>query len=198
MNAVSKEVWLAALRAGDIGLSRAFNPFAVVQNWYRKKFKEGALTASHGFYLREPPKITEANGLFISDNSTIIKNIGDKTLTWVFRNVATTPAQVSLMNAAADMAVKSGGHYSVMGIVQFGIQFFGIRKRLVDEGGVFCTEFTGDLITLAGLPYVQGRSPYEVDPSFQLNWMMGDGQAVGWRLVGNYDGKGGYFLGDAT
>jgi hypothetical protein len=185
----TKEEFLASLRSGDIGIIRADNVFAKLQNWYRKKFKEGELAASHGFYVRNPPRIAEANGMFITNDSTVVKNIGDKTKCWIFRYTLLTAAQRAAMNASADVAVQVGGHYSVGGIAQFALQFFGIRKKLADEGGVFCTEFTGDLIVGAGIPYVEGKGAFEIDPSYQLNWMLSpEAQEKHWILAGLYDG----------
>jgi hypothetical protein len=81
---VSKEVWLKNLKNGDIGLLHGHNLFATLQNWRRKKYKEGDLFASHGFYIYHPPSIMESNGLFVSQGK-IFKNIGDKTEVWIFR-----------------------------------------------------------------------------------------------------------------
>lgn len=189
----SKEQFLATLRAGDIGISLARNPFAILQDWYRRKFKEGELAASHGFYFRKPPQIIEADGIFVS-KANIFKNIGDKTKVWVFRYARVAPSQIDLMNVAADVAVDVGGHYSVGGLAQFALQFIGLRKKLADESGVFCTEFTGHLIMYAGLPYVKGKRAFEVDPSYQLNWMLGAGKDLGWVLAASYDGAGNYLI----
>lgn len=192
----TKEGFLAALHAGDIGLIRGSNLFATVQKWYAKKFKEGALTASHGFYIEKPPEIVEADGLYIT-RSAIIKDIGDSTKCWVFRYSKLTDGQLGAMNEGADIAVDSGGHYSIWGIGQFALRFFGVTKHIKDESGVFCTKLTGDLIVKAGVPYVAGKQTFEVDPSLQLNWFMSDeAKAAGWFLAASYDGAGNYFVDD--
>lgn len=195
----TKEQFLASLKSGDFGVIDSKNFFATLQNWYRKKFKEGDERASHAFYLRAPPRIAEANGVFVRNDATIIKNIGDSTKCWVFRNLNLTPAQLSAMNAAADVAVQVGGHYSVGGIGQFALRFFGLKKKLADEGGVFCSEFCGDLATDAGLPWVSGKKTFEVSPSEMLNWLLSPAaQEAGWVLIGKYDGAGNYTIEDLS
>lgn len=196
MQTCTKEQFLAALAPGDIGLIRARNLFATLQNWYRKKFNEGTEQASHGFLMTVPPSIAEANGVFVSSGSTVIKNIGDSTKCWVFRSNALTLAGLEKIEGFINGAVKAGGHYSVGGIMQFAAQFFGIRKKLVDEGGVFCTEFTSDAIIEAELPYITDRPPFQITPSYQLNWLLNEGPKFGWTLVAHYDGAGNYFLAD--
>jgi hypothetical protein len=194
MQTSTKDGFLGTLRSGDIALISSKNLFATIESWYAKKFNEGSVLASHGLYLREPPRIAEANGLWVSNDSSVIKYIGDTTKCWVFRYSGITPEQVAEMNAAADMAVDAGGHYSIGGILEFGLQFFGIKKHLSNENGVFCTKFTGDLITLAGLPYVPGKQTFEVDPTAQLTWFLGDGAKAGWVLVASYDGAQNYLI----
>ena len=199
MRVATKEDFLASLQSGDIGIILSRNLFATLQNWYRKKFKEGELAASHGFYLRAPPRIAEANGLFVRNDATIVKDIGDSTKCWVFRYTGLTPAQLDCMNGCADVAVQAGGHYSVGGIAQFALRFFNLHKSLSDEGGVFCTEFTGDLIVAAGIPYIDRKHTWEISPSAQLNWFLGlDALAKGWVLAGKYDGAGNYLLNDSA
>lgn len=193
MISVAQDVFVKGIRPGDIGLILGDNMFAKLQNLYRNRFKEGPLQASHGFFVRQPPAITEANGAFVSD-ATFLKNIGDKTKTWFFRYPGITPAQLGDMDDYVDGMVDAGGHYSVGGIMQFGLKFFGIHKKLADEGGVFCTELTGRTILKGGLPYITTMKPFEVTPSLQLNWFMTGGSLDGWQLAAFYDGKGGYFL----
>jgi len=181
------------IKPGDIGLICANNFFATLQNWYRKKEKEGPLQASHGFFVPNPPAITEADGLFVS-HATFLKDIGDKTKAWFFRWPMLTLDQLDDMVDYTDGMVDAGGHYSVGGICQFGLQFFGVRKKVSNEGGVFCTELTSLTILKAKLPYITDTAPYAITPSHQLNWFMTAGAALGWVLAGHYDGAGGYFL----
>lgn len=189
---VTKERWLSLLEPGDIGLTCSRNLFATLQNWYRKKFKEGPERASHGLVIAEPPEIVESNGLHPSYGK-IIKNIGDTTKVWVFRHPGMTPVKWALMEAYANGFIQGGGHYSVGGIVQFGLQFFGIRKRLTDAKGQFCTEFSGNMIITAGLPYITDRKAWEITPTDQLNWFVGPAQDVGWISALSYDGNGHYW-----
>lgn len=193
MITTDKDTFIKSIQAGDIGLIHGHNFFAWLQNLYRERFKEGPLEASHGFYVRNPPEITEADGLFVSD-ATYLKDIGDKTEAWFFRFPQLTAVQLAAMNNYADGMVDSGGHYSVGGIMQFGLQFFGIRKKVANESGMFCTELTGKTILEAGLPYITDTAPFAVTPSHQLNWFMTSGQLAGWVLAAHYDGNGNYFL----
>ena len=183
------------LLPGDIGLILSNNFFAKLQNWYRKRFKEGSLKASHGFYLNNPPELTEANGLYIS-KSMIFKNIGDTTKCWVFRYENLSCDGLSNMNSGAELAYDSGGHYSIMGIWRFVKSFITGKINQKNEKGVFCTEFTSDLIS-EGVPekdYIQDRKPWQIDPSYQLNWFMTEGKDHNWKLIGHYNGEGKYFI----
>jgi hypothetical protein len=194
---VSKEVFLANLKSGDIGLICAHNFFATLQNWFRKRFDEGPQLASHGFYVIDPPKIVESNGLFITgpghDDPTIIKNIGDSTQCWVFRYLDLTIAQLESMNDSAEMAVDVGGHYSIGGILQFAKSFFTKKRNEPDESGVFCTEFTSDLVIHAGIPFLK-KVPWQIDPTTQLTWLKTEGYNFHWQLVNYYNGQGQYFI----
>lgn len=194
MITVTKDQFLSSLKAGDVGLIHARNAFAALQNLYRKRFNEGDLQASHGFLMLAPPRIAEANGLFVDSKSTVIKNIGDKTQCWLFRYEGLLPDQLARLLMYVDGAVDAGGHYSVGGILQFAARFFGIHKKVADEGGVFCTEFTSDALSKAGIPYVQDRPAYEITPSYQLNWFLTHGPMFGWYLAAHYDGASHYFV----
>ncbi len=193
MITVAATQFALSIKAGDIGLIHSNNFFAWLQNLYRARFKEGPLEASHGFYVSNPPTITEANGIFVSE-ATYLKDISDKTEAWFFRYPSLTPEQLDDMNDYAAGMVDAGGHYSVGGIGQFALQFVGVRKKLADESGVFCTELTGKLILKAGLPYITTVPAFCVTPSHQLNWFMTEGALKGWQLAGRYDGNGNYFL----
>ena len=195
MRKVNQDLFLANLKSGDIGLICSKSLFSTLQNWYRKRFKEGELRASHGFYLNNPPELTEANNILLS-KATINKNIGDKTKCWIFRYTKLTHEGLEAMNAAADMAISVGGHYSVEGIWQFAKSFFTKKMNMKDKKGVFCTEFTSDII-LKGIPakdYIQDRKPWQIDPSYQLNWFSIDGKLKNWELIGFYDGEGSFFI----
>jgi hypothetical protein len=195
---VSQEEWLAALRPGDIGINLSRNPFAVMQSWYRKRFKEGEEKASHGFILESPPDIIEANGVF-TKRARLIKFIGGKTKVWIFRNHRATAHDIRLMLAVAAANVDGGGHYSVFGIMQMAGQFFGIDKKITDKAGNFCTELTSRCIHATDLPYIRGADEelmpaHMVTPSLQLNWMLGYGKRVDWVLGAYYDGAGKFWL----
>ena len=127
--------------------------------------------------------------------ANIIKNIGDKTECWVFRNLNLDPNQLQAMLAFADGAVESGGRYSVGGIIQFGLQYLGIKKKISDEAGVFCTEFTSRIIDAGGLPYITKLKPFEIAPSYQLNWFLGaEAKSEGWYLAAHYIPNGKFFV----
>jgi len=198
MKQATVDSWIASLNNGDIGLLRSNNFFATLQNWRRKKYKEGELFASHGFYIYHPPSIMESNGLFVSQGK-LFKNIGGKTEVWIFRYGKITKDQVEDMNIYWEAMREGGAHYSIMGIAQFATQFLGVRKKITDASGVFCTEGTGKAIVKAEIPYITlmhaNVKDYEVDPSMQLNWFMSEeARQLGWYLACYYDGKGGYFV----
>jgi hypothetical protein len=186
MKEITREEWMAKLRPGDIGLILSNNLFSTVQNWLRMKDKN-SLRASHGFIIENPPGIIEANGAHVS-RSTIGKNVGDTTQCWIFRYPNATREQINLMLAYADGMVDAHGEYSVLGIVQFAMEFFGIRKKFKDEPGVYCTELTGKAILKAGLPYSQ-EPAYLITPSDQRSWFVDRGLAQGVQLPIWYDGK---------
>jgi hypothetical protein len=197
MNSCTKEEWLASLKNGDIGLLHSHNFFAWLQNLRRQKFGEGDLQANHGFYVYTPPDIMESNGIFVSQGH-IIKNIDDKTETYVFRFRGITPEQVRIMNVWWESQVNGGAHYGIGQIAQFALQQFGVRKHLTDASGMFCTEDTGKGLIEAQVPYISTVHPdipsYDVDPSMQLNWFMSDeATRLGWFLAAHYDGNSGYF-----
>jgi hypothetical protein len=103
------------------------------------------------------------------------------------------------MNIFWEAANESGGHYSIGGIVQFGAQFFGLRKKITDASGIFCTEGTGKAIIKAEIPYITNFHPeirdYMVDPSMQLNWFMTqEARNAGWIWSGYYNGDNSYFI----
>jgi hypothetical protein len=194
----TKDEFIKLMRPGDIGLILADNFFATMQNWLRVKEK-CPQRASHGFLVTNPPEIFESNGLHPSQ-ATIIKNIGDSTKCWLFRHPDMNQEKFHDMMIYKDGCQQMGGHYSVGGIVQFGLQYVGIRKKLSDADGEFCTELTGHMILEAELPYVTELKPYEVHPSYQLSWFLGDGTdprfygfSKGWKCALSYDGQGNYF-----
>jgi len=189
MRIVNQGMFIANLKSGDIGIIDARNPFAWLQDLYRKKFHEGEYSASHGFCVADPPAIVESNG-WKPSYAKITKFIGNTTKCWVFRNTAMNSQKWNNMRSYADGAIEMGGHYGIGNIIQFGLQFLGIRKKITDASGQFCTEFTSNLIEEAGLPYNVGKPFYAVTPSWQLNYMMGEqAKKDGWFLVCEYNGK---------
>lgn len=193
---VSHEVFVNSIKAGDVGLLRAHNPFAWFQNLYRKRMREGEQRASHGFIVKTPPKISEANGPHIKE-ATFLKNIGDSTAVWFWRLKGIKGTEIEEMLDYCRGAEETGGVYSVGGIIEFFKSFLFKKKELKDKKGVFCTEYTSRIIISAGLgdKYITTRDPWEISPSFQLNWFFSN-EAVrfGWYLAAYYDGQKGYFI----
>ena len=189
MKPITQETWLKKLNNGDIGLILSKNPFSSLQNLFRKKFKEGEHRASHGFYVKTPPCISEANGLFIKPNQMLIKNIGGKTKVWIFRYKYLTNTQLEKMNVYAEAAEETKGQYSLKGIMQFAKRFL-FKTKMKDTAGVFCTEYTSHIIISGGCNYIKDKWPHEIDPSTQLNWMMSSDD---WELTLYYNGEGQYY-----
>jgi hypothetical protein len=188
--------WLMSLQPGDVGLIKGDGFFASLQNLYRQKFHEGDMVATHGFMMETSPNIVESNGLFVS-RGQIIKNIGNSKKVWIFRNKFMNPGKYHDMEIYADAAVQAGGHYGIGSIVQFGAQYLGIRKKLSDSSGEFCTELCTHMLMEGDLP-VPEDPPWQVTPSYLLNWMSGtvpdkseekQGPRQGWFLAANYDGN---------
>lgn len=199
MKTVDKETFIKSIRAGDIGIIDAKNVFAVLQSWYAHRFAEGPRHASHAFYVSNPPYITEANGIVIKGEAqkvTFLKNIGDATKCWFFRYRALTPFQLAVMNAYAISAVQTAGHYSLGGILQFAKSFILGKRDEHDEGGVFCSEFVSDILLSAIPPedFIADREPFQITPTYLLNWMMAPAAKKAWAMPACYDGK--YFLAD--
>lgn len=189
MKPCTRDEFIACLKTGDIGLIDARNPFAWLQDLYRKRFKEGKYSASHGFVVAEPPMIVESNG-WKPSYGFVTKFIGNTTKCWIFRHKNMTDEKWERMKSYADGAIEMGGHYGIGNIIQFGMKFFGIRKKMKDASGQFCTEFSSNLISEAKLQYNIDKPFYEVTPSHQLNWFMGEkAKRDGWSLVGEYNGK---------
>ncbi len=199
MKQVDQKTFAVSIAAGDVGVIRAKNFFATLQNWFRQKFNEGPNQASHGFFCKTPPEISEANGMIINGSATFLKDTGDSTEAWFFRYTKLTPEQLDDMLVFCLGAEETGGHYSVGGILQFAKAFVTGSRKMSDEGGVFCTEYTSDVISAGGIvaDYITNLKSWMIDPSTQLNWFLSEEAAAkGWILAGHYDGKGGYFVAD--
>jgi hypothetical protein len=188
----NRDKFISKINNGDIGLLLSHSVFAKLQNLFRKKFHEGELRASHGFYVKYPPRISEANGMCVKGNVDFKKYIEGSAKAWFFRYRYLTIPQLEHMNLYVRSAEETKGRYSIGGIFQYALKYLGLKKNLEDESGVFCTEYTSRIILSAPLQYIKDKEPFEISPSYQLNWMMGNDY---WRLVGQYDGKK-YWLND--
>lgn len=194
---IAKEDWIKDLSPGDIGIILSKNFFSSVQNLQRRK-DHNPLRASHCFLVTNPPKIVEANGLFIS-RGNLTKFIGDTTQVWIFRHKDIQSSKVSLMMAYTDGMIDSQGHYGIGQIVSFGKELLrkvitGKEKRSKDSPGVICSELTGKAIVVAGLPYIKREEPYSVTPSEQRSWMANEGFIEGWYLALWYDGSNHFLI----
>lgn len=189
MKTATLDEFLGTLKNGDIGLINSKNFFGFLQNLYRKRFKEGPEQASHSFFMKSPPEISEANGFTVSGGSSVLKFVGDSTKCWIFRFKALTDRQLEQMNDFAAGAEETSGHYSFWGIAQFAKAFILGKRDEKDESGVFCSEYTSRIICAAGINEYCDLPSYQIDPSFQLNWLL---EASGWDLVASYDPVTGY------
>lgn len=198
MKQSNHDEFIASLKSGDIGVICSKNIFATLQALYAHRFSEGPIAASHAFYVRNPPRITEANGIVIkgpSQNTTVLKYVGDQTKCWIFRYSELTPLQLLVMNAYADSAEATGGHYSVGGIWQFAKAWITGHQNESDEGGVFCSELASDIIKAPPISdFISDRPSWRIDPTYLLNWMLSQDKTLGkWQLAANYDGQN-YFV----
>jgi len=178
----------ANLNAGDCGLILSDNIFSTMQNWMRLKNKEPK-RASHAFMLTNPPELTEANGLR-TKKGEIYKFIGNSTKCWVFRNKKITPGQIDGIQDYCNGIVEGGGTYAVGSILQFALQYIGIRKKLSDETGMFCSELAVRSYRNEKLSICGDRPSYAISPSELLSWFYSD-EALknNWILSSFYDGK---------
>lgn len=195
MKSCDQTMFVANIKNGDIGVIQANNFFSTLQKMFWKKFKEGELFASHAFYVKDPPKISEANGIIISSNATFLKNIGDTTKCWIFRNFSATGEQIDDMNGYVQGAEETGGHYSFWGILQFVKAYVTSKKDMKDESGVFCSEYVARIVESAHIPFT-AIPPWQLDPSSLLNWLNSqDARNKRWVNTGYYDGDGHYAIG---
>ena len=188
---VSHEVFVSSVKAGDVGLLKAENHFAWFQDLYRRRMGEGDQKASHGFIVKEPPMISEANGPHIQE-ATFLKNIGSSTRCWFFRLKEIKGIHVDKMMDYCRGSEETDGIYSVHGILEFIKSFLFKKRDWKDRKGVFCSEYVSRIIIAAGLGdrYITTRDPWEISPSFQLNWLCSDeARRFGWVLAAYYDGQ---------
>lgn len=195
MKKTNHDEWINSLETGDICLNLSSNIFSSLQNWYRKKIDKSDHRASHGFIVKTTPIISEANGFYIK-SATINKFIGDTTEVWAFRHPAMNTERRDDVINYCEGAEENGGTYSIKGIVEYGLRFIGIKKKISDRPGSYCTEYTGKIIKQIDLPYIKDKETYQVTPSEQLSWFLSekDGKRLGWELAAHYSKEKGYEL----
>ena len=193
---VSRNHWLKQVRNADIGLTLGNSSiFGKVQNLYRKKVSKVKHRASHGFFVKNFAKVSEANGKYVEE-SNLAKYLVKQRKTWLFRYQGITETEQIKMHIHMESAEVSGGTFSWTGIFQFVLKFIDRKKRIKDKPGVFCTEHTSRIINAAGLRYsTLGRvEPWKVTPSIQLSWFLTEGSELGWNLALYFDGTD-YWMG---
>lgn len=203
MRSVTRDEWVGALQCGDIGLCLGRSLFARLQDWYRREMKESDEKASHGFYVKAPPHISEADGWKVNGGNDVDRYFSNHHKIWIFRCSSLTPAQLANMNLYIRASEETGGIYSWGGIGQlakrFILKLLGKTSTVTDKRGVFCTEYTSRAILAAevdgqGLPYITDKLPQEIDPAVQLDWFLDVGVACrGWVLAAYYK-RGKFFL----
>lgn len=201
MRPCNDKIFFANLKAGDIGLILADNFFSTMQNWYRLKVEKAPLRASHAFLMTTPPTIAEANGLYISNDASIGKFVGDKTKCWVYRYMSATPDQKRDLMNYCNWAVQAGGTYGVSDILQFGanycLSFIGKRVKWKDNHGEFCSEFCLHGMDDVGWPTpITDDQPIESwSPSLFRSWLELKGSQFDYQMIGSYDpDNGGYAI----
>lgn len=184
--------FMDALQEGDIGVSQGRSIFARLQNLFRKRRSgpEVDMHASHGFYFKVPPSISEADGKLITGKNIVDRYLDGRHRVWVFRHHAVQDRHLKKMRAYVRGAEETGGIYAWKSIWQFAKRFF-TGKEMKDKPGVFCTEYTSRIIETGGLlPYLEVDA-HKIDPSTQLSWLMKN--SIVWPLVAYFD-RGDYYL----
>ena len=188
---VDKREWFKAIDGCDIGLTLGSNSiFGKLQNFYRKRISKAKHRASHGFFLKNNTKISEADGKYVKE-SNLQRYLNSNRQVWIFRYVKISQEQKDKMQVHANAAEVSGGTYSWLGMFQFASKFISPKKRIKDKPGVFCSEHTSRIINAGGLRYSSlGKvEPWKITPSMQLSWFFEQGKAHGWKMVARFDGN---------
>ena len=167
LRSVTKEFWLKSLHVGDIGICLGTSIFSKFQNISRNLGREGDKPASHGFFVKISPWISEADGRRVTGHNKISRYFSDHHKIWIFRYPNLTQEQIDDMNLVVSTAEKVNGQYSWGGIKEFWKPWFGIPMK--ERAGVFCTEFTSAIIRAANLPYMD-KKDFEISPSRQREW----------------------------
>lgn len=166
---------------GDIAVIYRPGIAAWLQGLYAKKYHEGQIPASHGFFFKSPTLISEADGLSIHE-SPLSKYQKAGIKIWVFRYGYLVPSQLDIMNTYVEASEAGDARYSWDGICDFVKSYFTGKRTFNDPKGEFCTDYTGQIIKAAGIPYSL-TLPWEIDPTTQLNWLLTEGKLNGWTQI---------------
>lgn len=182
-----RSMFLENLNTGDLGIILADNFFSTVQNWLRLKLGNPK-RASHAFILTDPPILTEANGARASE-AKIGKYVGDKTKCWIFRFKPITVDQQKGIQDFAKGIVEGGSPYAIASIIQFGLLYLGIQKKVHDEAGMFCSELAVSALRNEDIPICDDNPSYSITPSSLLSWCFSsDASLRNWVLSSLWDG----------
>lgn len=183
------------INAGDVGVSLWDSFSSSLQNLYRVKIGKEPLRASHTFLCKSPQKISEANGLFISEGD-IYNSFTPKNKCWVFRNKNLTEEQKLRVVDYLTGAEENGGTYSILGILQFILNFFlrfvGTRLKFHAMPGSFCDVYAGKALLWVKAPWLANDkiSLYSKSPSSVRSWLESpEGKQAGWERVFEWNGK---------
>jgi hypothetical protein len=170
---------------GDIGLIYSPGIISWLENLYANKYKEGNIKASHGFFFKDENLLSEAEGFSIHEVSRFKYFHEDPNIkTWIFRYSHLTSEQLGLMNTYVTASENGDARYSWSGIWSFAESYFNGKRTFVDPSGEFCTDYTGQIISAAQLPYITALKPWEIDPTTQLNYFLSDqAKQDGWIQV---------------
>lgn len=185
----SQRQFISLLKNGDIGLIYKPGIFAWAEGLRVKRFDEGNIEATHGFVFKDSNTISEANGFSVHP-SPVTDYLKPGIKMWVFRFPAMTIDQRSLLNVYISATEQGDARYSWEGIWEMAKSVFTGQKTFPDPHGEFCSDYTGQVIKAAGLPYMQDLLPWEIDPTTQLQWFLYGAMSLGWVMVGStIDGK---------
>lgn len=207
----TKKEWLEVLKYGDVGICKGKSFFSRLQDWFRKKRENQVeAIASHGFFVKDSPQISEADGKKINGSNKINRYFSDYHTIWIFRSTILNNLSLKVLKSFINGAEQSGGLYSWGGIIEFVKKFFRKKHKMKDKRGMFCTEYVTKGNINAHIPFIdydyvakalrisKSEAKYNfahrVSPSMLLDWLIDVGCENGtWESIAFYS-EGRFYL----